>query len=70
MKTWLVVLVGALSCSPALAGDGKAVFEANGCTACHSADKEMVGPPLKEIATVYGANRDALLAFLSGKGDP
>jgi cytochrome c len=66
----LIILIGALSCSPALAADGKAVFESNGCTACHAADKEMVGPSLQEIASKYAANRDALVAFLGGSAAP
>lgn len=70
MKTILVVLTLALACSPALAEDGKAVFENNGCTACHSADRERVGPPLTKIASTYGGSKDELLAFLSGKADP
>jgi len=44
---------------------GKALFEAMRCTECHDAEKQINGPPLKTIATVYG-DKQALLGFIGG----
>ena len=41
-------------------------FKKAGCTACHAADKKLVGPALKDIAAKYKGQGDAV-AKLSDK---
>lgn len=46
----------------ALAGVAHAnekLLQASGCTACHSVDKKLVGPALKEVAAKYRGNKGA-----------
>jgi len=44
----------------------------NICTACHSFDKKILGPPLNEVLPKYSSNQDELMAFLKNpkKIDP
>lgn len=67
IATWLVLLV-AFPASPSLA-DTKLADKKN-CLACHSIDKKVLGPALKEIATKYTGQSDAtsLLASRIKKG--
>ena len=48
--------------------DGKALFNANGCTACHNMTAKTVGPSVKEIATVYADKKAEMVKFLNGEG--
>lgn len=48
--------------------NGKIIFQSKGCTACHQADKDLVGPPLKKIADAYKENEADLIKFLKGQG--
>ncbi|MBX0311439.1 MAG: c-type cytochrome [Sulfurihydrogenibium sp.] len=48
--------------------DGKTLFQAKGCTACHQADKDSVGPALKKIAAAYKGKEADLIKFLKGQG--
>ena len=48
--------------------DGKTLFQQKGCTACHQADKDTVGPALKKIAGTYAGKEDDLIKFLKGQG--
>ena len=34
------------------------------CTACHSFDKKVLGPPFNEVLPKYGAKQDELIAFI------
>jgi cytochrome c len=52
------------------AADGKALFDANGCGACHKGNADGVGPSLAKIAGSYAGDKAALAAFLAGKGKP
>ena len=73
MKRLLLTATAVLLSSAAgFAADGKAVFDANGCAACHDAKKEMVGPPLSEIAAKYAGKKAKadLAKFLEGKAKP
>jgi cytochrome c len=62
MKARLIALAAgaafaaALS-APALADD--ALLKAKGCTACHTNDKKLVGPPYKEVAKKYKGDAGA-----------
>jgi cytochrome c len=54
-------------------GDGQALVTTNGCFACHSADRKIVGPAYREIAAKYlddGAAEAALVRKIKtgGKG--
>jgi cytochrome c len=48
--------------------DGKTLFQQKGCTACHQADKDSVGPALKKIATAYKGKETDIIKFLKGQG--
>jgi Cytochrome c551/c552 len=48
--------------------DGKTLFQAKGCTACHQSDKDSVGPSLKKIADVYKGKESDLIKYLKGQG--
>jgi cytochrome c len=52
--------------SGVFAADGKALFAAKACTACHSPATEGVGPALKRIAATYKGDAAAMTAFLKG----
>jgi cytochrome c len=59
MKTLLTVLAAA---SLSLAGAAQAsekLAQTNGCTACHSVDKKLIGPSYKDVAAKYRANKNA-----------
>jgi cytochrome c len=36
-----------------------ALAKAKGCTACHDVEKKLVGPPYKEVAKKYKADKEA-----------
>jgi len=45
-----------------LAGAAQAnekLLQASGCTACHSVDKKLIGPSLKDVAAKYRGNKGA-----------
>lgn len=42
-----------------LAQANEKIAQASGCTACHSADKKLVGPSYKDIAAKYRGNKGA-----------
>jgi cytochrome c len=72
-KTLLSALSIAVLFSGSFASDGKGVdgktlFQAKGCTACHQADKDSVGPALKKIADAYKGKEADLIKFLKGQG--
>ncbi len=48
--------------------NGKAIFEAKGCIACHQKDMDTVGPSLRNIAIGYSGKESALLTYLQGQG--
>jgi cytochrome c len=41
------------------AADATALAQTNGCLACHTMDKKLVGPSFKEIAKKYKGAKDA-----------
>lgn len=65
MKTFVTSLTAAAALSfagGALAADAKAaeaLAKNNGCLACHTADKKLVGPSFKEIAAKYRNDKAA-----------
>lgn len=49
------------------AAAGLAVFTQN-CSACHKVDAKLVGPPVVEMARIYGSDRDGLKAWIKAPG--
>ena len=45
--------------SAADAAAGEALAARNGCLACHTADKKIIGPSLKEVAAKYRGDKNA-----------
>jgi cytochrome c len=71
MKKWITAAAAALFlATAALAADGKALFDANGCIACHNPDKDTVGPSLAKIAEKYKGKKEELVKFLDGTAKP
>jgi cytochrome c len=59
MKRALFTLAALAALSaPALAD--QALASAKNCMSCHAADKKLVGPSYKEVATKYSGQRDAV----------
>lgn len=52
------VVMGALA-APAMAGVNSAMAQKDGCFACHSIDKKLVGPAWKDVAKKYKGNKAA-----------
>ncbi len=50
--------------------EGKTIFEAKGCVACHKQDVDTIGPSLQTIAISYSGKEDTLIPYLSGQGTP
>jgi cytochrome c len=67
-KLVLSALSVAVLAASSFAADGKALFQQKGCTACHQADKDTVGPALKKIAAAYAGKEADLIKFLKGQG--
>ena len=42
------------------AGNGVELAQKNGCMACHSVDKKVLGPAFKDVSKKYKANADAV----------
>lgn len=53
----LVIAVGVLAASPALASLDLA--RKSNCMSCHMVDKRVVGPSFQEVAKKYAGNEDA-----------
>jgi cytochrome c len=71
MKRQCLVLAAALfvagGASAALDNTGaEAMMKKDGCAACHTIDKKLVGPPYVEVAAKYKGDKDAV-AKLSDK---
>jgi cytochrome c len=50
---------------------GQELFEGAGnCIACHKTDQKIIGPSIKEIATIYKQKKGNLVAFLKGIDPP
>jgi len=47
--------------------NGKTLFAANGCVACHNPQNKTVGPSIKEIGAAYAGKKDDLVKFLRGE---
>ena len=47
--------------------DGQALFSSN-CSGCHAVDKKLVGPPLTEIAQLYDAKPEGIVAWARAPG--
>lgn len=60
-KTITALLFAAsLAIAPvALADAGQDLLQKNGCTACHSIDKKIIGPAYKDVAEKYRGDKGA-----------
>ena len=54
----LAIATAVLVAAPAFAD--QALATAKNCMACHAADKKLVGPSYKEVATKYAGQKDAV----------
>jgi cytochrome c len=54
-----LILAAAIALAPAAALADEALAQKNGCLACHSVDKKIVGPSYKEVAAKYRNDKDA-----------
>ncbi|MEJ5172521.1 MAG: c-type cytochrome [Hydrogenothermaceae bacterium] len=69
MKKFVVAVASVMAvASASFATDGKALFQQKGCTACHQAAADTVGPSLKKIAAAYAGKEADLIKFLKGEG--
>lgn len=65
-------IIAAVAVSALMAASGTAmanldVAKKNGCLACHSVDKKLVGPSWKDVAAKYkGHKADELVASIKG----
>ncbi len=62
LATLMIATSGLVLATAASAAEPKAadaLIKANGCTACHTVDKKVVGPAFKEVAAKYRGQKDA-----------
>ena len=52
-----IAVIALLSAGPAFANEE--LLKKNGCVACHSVDKKLVGPGYKEVSAKYKGNAKA-----------
>ena len=70
-KLALFALVGVfLGAAVVWATDGEAIFNAQGCIACHKPAISKIGPSLKEIVQAYQQKEDQLIGYLKGETEP
>jgi cytochrome c len=50
--------------------NGKVVYDANNCVACHQINEKVIGPSLATIASVYKEKNGDLKAFLLEEAEP
>ena len=60
MRTVVIALAAATCLTlSSLAQANEKLAQANGCTACHSLDKKLIGPSYKDVAAKYRAGKGA-----------
>lgn len=59
MKKPLIALIVSGLALASTAQANEKLAQANGCTACHTMDKKVIGPSFKDIAAKYRANKGA-----------
>jgi cytochrome c len=50
--------------------NGLVLFQENNCASCHQPDQKVIGPSLKEIATLYKKENGSIVSFLKEEADP
>ncbi len=65
-KVTVMAIAAALSVSSVFASEGEKIFKSKGCTVCHKANINTVGPSLKHISEVYKQKNGDLVAYLKG----
>jgi cytochrome c len=58
----VIAAVAVLAAGAVRADAGEDLLKKNGCTACHSIDKKLVGPPYVEVAAKYKGDAGAAAA--------
>ncbi len=53
------VVAGLMGSGAAFAADAQTLAQSNGCLACHSIDRKVVGPAYKEVAAKYKTDKTA-----------
>ncbi|MDT0552231.1 c-type cytochrome [Urechidicola vernalis] len=48
---------------------GKELFGSKGCTACHHETTKIIGPAVKDLASVYAEKGGDILKFLKGQSE-
>ena len=73
MKTiviWIVSAVCLVAIGTAYAGDGQAIFKAQGCMTCHKKEgTSKINPSLAEIAQAYQGKEEQLIKYLKGESE-
>ena len=49
---------------------GLVLFQENNCASCHQPNQKVIGPSLKEIATLYKKENGSIVSFLKEEADP
>lgn len=55
----VIALLPLMTAPMAQAADGEALFKSKPCVACHTVDKKVVGPALKDVSKKYAGDADA-----------
>jgi cytochrome c len=69
-RTFALTLGLCLVTAVAFAADGRKVFEDEGCTMCHKAKEDSIGPALSKIANHYAEKKADLEKFFAGEAKP
>jgi cytochrome c len=67
----MIAAVGLMAAGSAMAVEMPALAKKNGCTACHTIDKKLIGPAYMDVAKKYKGQADAeakLIAKVSKGG--
>jgi len=59
----LLIALGIGLSLPALASDGDALLQANGCLSCHAKAEKIVGPAYLSVADKYRGDKDAVASL-------
>lgn len=59
------------STEPETSNLGEELFDGKGmCATCHKPDAKVVGPSIKEIASIYKSKKASIALFLQGESEP
>ena len=67
----MISAVCILAMNSALADEGEAIFESQGCISCHKKEStSKVNPSLTEISQAYQGKEEQLIKYLKGESEP